>query len=68
VENTSQDTDEQFFDNVTSELMGLMQDDPEKFKELKEKLRLKCEENNAMPEEKFKELDAKDENATAAGA
>ncbi len=43
---------------MIAQLMSLRDDDPEKYEELKEKLRLKCEENNALPEQLLLEGDA----------
>jgi hypothetical protein len=41
----------EFFDNVCDELTDLMVNDPEKFKQVKEKMRLQCEKEGVLPEQ-----------------
>merc|ERR1740121_3481795 len=52
--------DAEYFTEMIGELNEMVQQDPEKFQELKENLRQRCEANDALPE-KF--LDEKGEEA-----
>ncbi|CAD7938378.1 unnamed protein product [Amoebophrya sp. A25] len=46
--------DAEYFTEMIGELNEMVQDDPEKFAELKEKLRQRCADNNALPEDFLK--------------